>query len=666
MTDKDPSNDLLPIALARLGLRKSTLSPGAEIPVDQLVADLSSPEWPIRAASARAIGRLGERASIELLMTSLDDQSDLVRAVAVQALGTLGERAPVEPLVRALHDSSWRVRAAAVLALGRMGDLVPIDELAALVGDEDESVCIAALQVLGAMGERAPTETLILGLNDQDWAVREAAALALGNWGYRAPLGPLVAALQDKDSSVRAAARRALQQTHPDTSFDIIATTETDLLPCAFTQDSGISHFISDRQQSGSISEPGPIASNIAAADYVEPIPLRPPRQPLPMRKRFSRRIVAIAVAALIAASFIVASLATLPKLFSTPPAPQALALGGADFANSQMDLVAQNNGLIGINDELQINLHDLNAPAPGKSYYGWLLGNKNALETNVIPLGRLPFSQGKIDYPYKNPARQNLLATTSFFLITEEDSSVTPLVPTPDRSQWRYSAGISQTPDPADTVHHYSLFDHIQHLLAKDPTLESVGLKGGVGFWLVRNVGKVGERAQMAQDYWKKQDAQQVRNQLIGMLDYLDGVFYVNKDAPPDTPLQAPQEYAHIGLLQIDPQGYLQHIEFHLSAIAQNPDASSDQKALATRLIGEINKINAQCTKVHQDAVILLRMTDAQLFQPSSLSLLNDMVAPAEVASNGSNQQVQLEGAVKVFNDMQNLASFDVEAYKQ
>jgi HEAT repeat protein len=677
MTDEHPSNDLLPTTLARLGLGKGTLSPGAETQLEQLLTNLGSQEWSTRAHAARALGKLGERAPIEPLVNALQDENDSVRAAAAQALGTLSARVPLAPLIHALHDPSWRVRAAAVLALSRMGDRAPIDDFAALVDDGDASVCIAALQALGAMGERAPLEPLVLGLNDQDWTVREAAAMALGDLGQRAPADPLVAALQDKDSSVREAARRALQQTHPGRLLETVANSTTEPLSPEYASDTNTNHLTIDRERTAPLREPDPIGGNAAPVDqptihsdrstfFVEPIPLRPRQHRVPRRQRISQRIVAIGAVALIAASLIIAALAALPRIFSPSPAPLALGIGGADFVSSQIDLVSQNTGLIGIDDELQINLHDLKAPASGKSYYGWLLGKEANIETNVIPLGRLPFSGGNIDYLYKNPTRQNLLATTSFFLITEEDSSVPPLVPTPDHSQWRYSAGISQTPDPADTVHHYSLFDHIQHLLAKDPTLESIGLNGGVGFWLVRNVGKVEGKVQTAQTYWKKQDAQQVRNQLIGMLDYLDGISYVLNDVPPGTPLEAPQQYAHIGLLQIDPQGYLEHIEFHLSAMAQNPDASSDQKALATRLVSEINKINAQCEMVHQDATILLHMTDAQLLQSSSLSLLNDMMAHAKFASNGGDQQVKLEGAVKVFNEIQGLASFDVEAYKQ
>jgi hypothetical protein len=321
-------------------------------------------------------------------------------------------------------------------------------------------------------------------------------------------------------------------------------------------------------------------------------------------------------------------------------------------------------DGSLSVNDELLIDLYSLQAPAAGKSYYGWLLANRSDLKMEVIPLGKLPFYQGKISYLYKDPTHQNLLLTSSYFLITEEDTHGTPLTPTPDRTEWRYSAEISQVPNSSDTPHQYSLFDHIQHLLAKDPILESIGLRGGAGFWLTRNTGQVGVRAQSALEFWKSHDAQQVRNQIIGMLDYLDGASFVNIDLPPGTPLQVPQADAHFGLLSVDPQGLVARAESYLKAIAQSPYASTDQKALATRLVAKVNKINAQYELVHQDARMLIQMTDAQLLQPSSLSLVNDMAAHAAYALMG-NSKIGLEGAVKVFNDMQSLANFDAEAYQ-
>ncbi|HEY6408229.1 MAG TPA: hypothetical protein VIY29_12250, partial [Ktedonobacteraceae bacterium] len=435
-------------------------------------------------------------------------------------------------------------------------------------------------------------------------------------------LNLLEEALRDKDAMVRAVAERALQR--------------------------------KAAAQGGPLVRPNQQAQG-------EPIPLGPRLRWSP--RQLSRRSFGTVAAVVAAACIVVASLAIALRYVSPPQPPLAQSIGCASFASSATDILSQRDGSIGVNDELLIDLYSLKAPASGKSYYGWLLANRSDLKA-AIPLGKLPFHQGKISYLYKDPTHRNLLLTSSYFLITEEDTNGTPLTPTPDRTEWRYSAQISQVPDPSDTQHHYSLFDHIQHLLAKDPTLESIGLSGGAGFWLTRNTGKVGAHAQSAREFWKSHDAQQVRNQVIGMLDYLDGTLYVKNDLPPGTPLQAPQAYAHFGLLLVDPQGLLARTESSLKAIAQSPSASTDQKALATRLVAQVNKINAQYELVHQDARMLMQMTDAQLLQPSSLSLVNDMAAHAAFAFTG-NAKIGLEGVTKVFDDIQSLANFDAEAYQ-
>jgi hypothetical protein len=621
MSSENTSERLRSAMLARIGLEKHALPPGIETQVDQLISTLESSDAATRVAAVHMLGKLGEQAPVESLVSTLRDESDIVRAASARALGTLGDRTPLEPLFHALHDSSWRVRAAAALALGKMGERAPIEELAALVNDEDESVCIAAVQALGEMGTRAPIESLTLALHDQEWSVREATVLALEKLGGREAENLIKEALRDKDAMMRKTAERVLQR------------------------------------KAAAQERPTVHSSQIALVKTI-PLPLQPRLRPA--RRLLSQRFIGSGAAIAVAACIVLASLAMVARFFSSPPLAQQ-GIGGASFGSSATNMFSQHDGSLGVNDELSIDLFSLQAPATGKSYYGWLLANP--LDLTTIPLGKLPFQQGKISYLYKNPTHQNLLLTSSYFLITEEDTNGAPLTPTQDRTQWRYSAGISQIADPSDT-HHYSLFDQLQHLLAKDPTLESMGLRGGVGFWLTRNAGKIGTGAQSTQNFWQFHNARQARNQIIGLLDYLDGVSYVNRDLPPGTPLQIPQTEAPIGILVVDPQGLLAHTELYLNAIAQSPYASADQKALATRLVAQVNKINAQCEMVHYDAQILMQMTDAQLLQPSSLSLLKDMTAHAAFAFTG-NSKIGIEGAVKVFNDVQSLASFDVEAYQ-
>ena len=171
--DRNEMPSLLPDLLRRLSLEKGqqdTLSQA------ELLANLTHPEWQVRAAAVRDLGRLGALAPLESLLIALDDPHLSVRANAVLALSTLGERTPVERLIQALQsDSEWQVRESTVLALANLGQL-------------------------------AREEMRLAATNDPDGNVREAASLAL------AQFDPTVQA--DRSTSPEAAPKN-----HRDSSF---------------------------------------------------------------------------------------------------------------------------------------------------------------------------------------------------------------------------------------------------------------------------------------------------------------------------------------------------------------------------------------------------------------------------------------------------------------
>src|SRR5205823_6501331 len=99
-----------------------------------------------------------------------------------------------------------------------------------------------------------------------------------------------------------------------------------------------------------------------------------------------------------------------------------------------------------GVNDELQINLQHIPAPAVDKAYYGWLLGDKVQAEPTMTPLGQLPFKAGTISLLFQgDPKHSNLLLLESRFLVTEEDVANPPVSYSLDTSMWRYYAEIPQ-----------------------------------------------------------------------------------------------------------------------------------------------------------------------------------------------------------------------------
>jgi len=362
--------------------------------------------------------------------------------------------------------------------------------------------------------------------------------------------------------------------------------------------------------------------------------------------------------------------------LFSRPaaPAPQQSLAGHAFFVSSGLMNLASSSG---ITDHLQLRLGNISAPQPGKSYYAWLFPDTDN-ETNVLPLliGTLAVNNGQATLDYPGDAdHTNLLSKYSRFLVTEEDASSQPVNPSPDAASWVYSAIFSHTPNPQDTVNHFSLLDHFRHLLSQDPKLAKVNLVGGLDTWLYRNTLKILEWTGSARDLaLANYDTGLIRRQLVRILDYLDSSQYVEtENLPPDlaqTPVLADPTIARVGLLEISPEqqppGYLKHIGTHLSDITQAPGVTPEQKQLASETNIDINNVQVWLSAVHADAVKLLHTPTDQLLQPQMLPIFNDMFAQANTAFIGQTDphtgQVK-EGVAQIHYKIQSLAIFDITA---
>ena len=160
--------------------------------------------------------------------------------------------------------------------------------------------------------------------------------------------------------------------------------------------------------------------------------------------------------------------------------------LGRLHFLSSEQVSETSNAGL---NDEVELDMHGIQPPAPGNSFYAWLLGDQNSGDSTVILLGKLTIVGGNAHLLYTGDAQHtNLLDITSRFLVTEESATITPVSPSPDYNTWRYYGEIPQTPDPQD-ANHFSYLDHLRHLLSSDPLLNSLSCLAGcaTGFFATR-----------------------------------------------------------------------------------------------------------------------------------------------------------------------------------
>lgn len=353
--------------------------------------------------------------------------------------------------------------------------------------------------------------------------------------------------------------------------------------------------------------------------------------------------------------------------------------LGHAYFVNSGQ---FNANGPQGINDELQLNLAGIPDPPAGKTYYAWLLADRNVSESLPISLGPLRVNHGTAQLLYRGDARHtNLLQVASRFLITIEDARHPTSNPLIDTGTWRYYAEIPEQPSPTDKLH-FSMLDHFRHLLVESPELSIRGLHGGLAFWFVKNTFAVVDAASSAREAWHNSDTSTIRNQVISILDYLDGSSFVNTDVPAGTPLLANAQATQIALLGPSPNnppppgytfndepppGYVYLISEHMGGAIESPQTTPDQKALAIKINNALDTEISALGQERRDAKQLLAMSGKQLLQPDALAILNDLAAQAQNAYTGQINPTTGQsdgGALWTYNNIQRLVAFDIRPY--
>ncbi len=335
-----------------------------------------------------------------------------------------------------------------------------------------------------------------------------------------------------------------------------------------------------------------------------------------------------------------------------------------------------------GIDDEVQIDLTHIPDPPADKSYYAWLLADRDVSESLPILLGPVHVDHGSVHVLYRGDQQHtNLLGVTSRFLMTEDDARRPTNNPLLDTSTWRYSAEIPAVPNPTDKLH-FSMLAHLRHLLVESPELSIRGLHGGLGFWFVRNTSTVSQWANSARDAWHSKDVATMRNQVIHILDALDGASFVYTDVTPGTPLLADARTVQVALLgpaptnpdppgytygdEISP-GYVYLISEHMAGVIQSPQTTLDQRKLAVQINARLDEEKGLFEQVQHDAKQALRMSDTQLLGAQALALLDDLATQAQNASSGqldpSTGQSE-SGALWIYGNLQRLAAFDVRQY--
>ena len=326
-----------------------------------------------------------------------------------------------------------------------------------------------------------------------------------------------------------------------------------------------------------------------------------------------------------------------------------------------------------GNNDQLEIELQNVPNPAPGMNYYAWLLSDVGKSPATAILLGIVSVSQGNVQFNYPGDQQHtNLIGITSQLLITEESARSLPKYPSSDRHMWRYYAELPQKSLRGDRYGSTAL-DSIRALLNEDPELHRQGIQGGLNIQFLKNTGKVLEWVFSARDSWDTGDTAFVHRQIVRTLDYLDGKGAVQSDVTSGATMLVNPLLVQVPLLTTVPNqvpdSYPHLIDGQLTSLLAAPGITPEMRRLAIQSRQAlVENVQPLLMRVRLDAKQLVNMNDAQLLQPSALSLLDEMVALSNYAFVGrldpSTNEVQ-PGVVQLFYNIQRLTTYDIVVYK-
>ncbi len=185
-----------------------------------------------------------------------------------------------------------------------------------------------------------------------------------------------------------------------------------------------------------------------------------------------------------------------------------------------------------------------------------------------------------------------------------------------------------------------------------------------------LRNVHTVWDLARTASDNWGNKDVNSLRNQVISILDYLDGTS-VSLDAP-GASLLVDAKLIQLPLLDRtvnqNPGSYFKMLDDKLSHLKLESDVTAEMTNLANQAISALPGVqNNWLGPVLKDAQQLMKMNDAQLLQASTKDILTDIVNRAGYAYNGradSSTNSMQGGAAWINEKIQGLATFEVKTY--
>jgi len=173
--------------------------------LNTIFSELDSHEWEKRFMAIKKLEYISIPEVEKKVAAYLDDSNENVRYISAKILGTIGTKISVEPLLSALAEPSSLVRLQIVEALGKIGDPSCVKAMVQFMQDEnDPRVKATMIKIAGILGNNDLIPMIIMYLNDKDDRIRANAVEALDMLGDSSIVDVITPFLKDKSNRVKA------------------------------------------------------------------------------------------------------------------------------------------------------------------------------------------------------------------------------------------------------------------------------------------------------------------------------------------------------------------------------------------------------------------------------------------------------------------------------
>jgi HEAT repeat protein len=165
---------------------------GATNAVAKLILLASEGSKEVRTAAARALGQIGDRQALPVLLEMLKrERNTEARTKAAEALGIMSDTNAIPGLRESLADPQEEVRTEVVCSLGHLGDPNSVNSVIAVLKGPPANVQLDASYFLVEIGGAAGISALTANLHDANPDARLGAAFALAMMGQTNALDTL-------------------------------------------------------------------------------------------------------------------------------------------------------------------------------------------------------------------------------------------------------------------------------------------------------------------------------------------------------------------------------------------------------------------------------------------------------------------------------------------